>query len=170
MISAITSSTTLRVLEKGALNTATPRRVAAARSIWLVPMQNAPTASRRGALSSTTSVTRVRDRMPSRSIVAMRSTSWLSSKAPGNVSTSKPAAVEPCRRARVDVLQQDGPAAGGTLRPLRLLLVHVGSGYFRGQDGTLARARHPLRPIGQSADQSDERRGSLRSHQIRGFA
>ena len=49
MISAITSSTTLRVLENGALNTAIPRRDAAARSIWLVPMQNAPTAQQAAA-------------------------------------------------------------------------------------------------------------------------
>ena len=46
MISASASSTTLRVLENGALNTAMPRLLAAARSIWLTPMQNAPTASR----------------------------------------------------------------------------------------------------------------------------
>ena len=46
MISAITSSTTLRVLENGALKTATPRSAAAARSTWLVPMQKQPTASR----------------------------------------------------------------------------------------------------------------------------
>ena len=49
MISAIASSTTLRVLENGALNTAMPRSEAAGRSIWLVPMQNAPIASRSGA-------------------------------------------------------------------------------------------------------------------------
>ena len=67
MISAITSSTTLRVLENGALNTAVPRSAAAARSIWLVPMQKAPTASRSGAASSTAPVTLVLDRMPSRS-------------------------------------------------------------------------------------------------------
>ena len=48
MISAIASSTTERVFENGALNTATPRFAAAARSTWLVPMQNAPTASRSG--------------------------------------------------------------------------------------------------------------------------
>ena len=53
MISAITSSTTLRVLENGALKTTVPRSAAAARSIWLVPMQKAPTASRSGAASST---------------------------------------------------------------------------------------------------------------------
>ena len=46
MISPITSSTTLRVLEYGALNTATPRSAAAARSTWLVPMQKQPIASR----------------------------------------------------------------------------------------------------------------------------
>ena len=65
MISASASSTTLRVLENGALNTAIPRRDAAARSIWLTPMQNAPIASRPGAASSTRSVTCVPDRMPS---------------------------------------------------------------------------------------------------------
>jgi hypothetical protein len=65
MISARTSSTTLRVFENGALNTAMPRPDAAARSIWLTPMQNAPTASRFGAASSTRSVTFVPDRMPS---------------------------------------------------------------------------------------------------------
>ena len=41
MISPITSSTTLRVLEYGALKAAIPRAAAAARSTWLVPMQNA---------------------------------------------------------------------------------------------------------------------------------
>ena len=66
MISAITSSTTLRVLENGALNTATPRCEAAARSIWLTPIQNAPTASRSGAAARARSVTFVRERMPSR--------------------------------------------------------------------------------------------------------
>ena len=50
MISARTSSTTLRVFEKGALNTATPRRAAAARSIWFTPMQKAPIATRSAPL------------------------------------------------------------------------------------------------------------------------
>jgi hypothetical protein len=36
-------------LENGALKTATPRLAAAARSIWLTPMQKAPTATRSGA-------------------------------------------------------------------------------------------------------------------------
>ena len=45
MISASTSSATLRVLENGALNTGTPRLAAASKAIWLVPMQNAPTAT-----------------------------------------------------------------------------------------------------------------------------
>ena len=66
MISAIASSTTERVLENGALNTATPRLAAAARSTWFVPMQNAPTASRSGAAASTRSVTWVWDLMPRR--------------------------------------------------------------------------------------------------------
>ena len=50
-----------RVLENGALNTATPRRDAAARSIWFTPMQNAPMASRPGAAPSTRSVILVPD-------------------------------------------------------------------------------------------------------------
>jgi hypothetical protein len=37
------------VFENGALKTVTPRSEAASRSIWLVPMQNAPTATRFGA-------------------------------------------------------------------------------------------------------------------------
>ena len=57
MSSATASSTTERVLEKGALKTATPLRAAADRATWLVPMQNAPTASKPGALASTRSVT-----------------------------------------------------------------------------------------------------------------
>jgi hypothetical protein len=66
MISAIASSTTERVLENGALKTATPCVVAAARSIWSVPMQKAPIATRLSAASSTRAVTWVFDRMPSR--------------------------------------------------------------------------------------------------------
>ena len=46
MISAMTSSTTLRVLEYGALKTAMPRSAAASRSTWLVPMQKQPIATR----------------------------------------------------------------------------------------------------------------------------
>ena len=49
MMLATASSTTERVLENGALNAAMPCRVAASRSIWLVPMQNAPIATRSGA-------------------------------------------------------------------------------------------------------------------------
>jgi hypothetical protein len=64
MISDTASSTTLRVLLNGALKTATPRSAAAARSIWLVPMQKAPTASRSGAASRTSAVTVVLERMP----------------------------------------------------------------------------------------------------------
>ncbi len=39
MMSASAISTTERVFENGALNTATPREAAACRSIWFVPMQ-----------------------------------------------------------------------------------------------------------------------------------
>lgn len=88
MISAMTSSTTLRVLENGALKTATPRSEADARSIWFVPMQNAPTASRSGAAASTASVTVVLERMPSRSTPAMRAISSSSSSARATVSTA----------------------------------------------------------------------------------
>ena len=42
MISPMTSSTTLRVLEYGALNVAMPRSAAASRSTWFVPMQKHP--------------------------------------------------------------------------------------------------------------------------------
>ena len=66
MISPMTSSTTLRVLECGALKTATLCAVAAGRSTWFVPMQKQPTASRSGAPAKTRSVRWVLDRIPSR--------------------------------------------------------------------------------------------------------
>ena len=87
MISATASSTTLRVLENGALNTAMPRRAAAARSIWFTPMQNAPTASRSGAAASTRSVTCVPDRMPSTCTPPIAAISSSSASAFGAVST-----------------------------------------------------------------------------------
>ena len=49
MISPITSSATLRVLEKGALKTGIAWRSAASRSTWSVPMQKQPTAISRSA-------------------------------------------------------------------------------------------------------------------------
>src|SRR6266568_3556500 len=52
MISATIISATLRVLENGALNTGTPRRLAPSRSTWLVPMQKQPTVSRRRHLKA----------------------------------------------------------------------------------------------------------------------
>src|ERR1700712_4424973 len=90
MISPMTSSTTLRVLEYGALNAAMPRCAAATRSIWLVPMQNAPTASRSGALASTFSVTLVLERMPTREMPRSASMSSSSPRDPGRVCTTKP--------------------------------------------------------------------------------
>ena len=89
--SAIASSTTLRVLENGALNTVTPCSVADSRSIWLVPMQKAPMASRFGAALSTLSVTWVLDRMPSRCTPSRASISSASSSARSRLVTSKPA-------------------------------------------------------------------------------
>jgi hypothetical protein len=81
IVSAMTSSATLRVLEYGALNTGTPRRRAAARSTWLVPMQKQPTAIRRRARCSTVSVRCVRERMPTMCASAMRSSSFSSDSA-----------------------------------------------------------------------------------------
>ena len=65
MISARTSSATLRVLENGALNTGMPLRRAAPRSTWLVPTEKQPTAIRLSADETTSSVSCVRERMPS---------------------------------------------------------------------------------------------------------
>jgi hypothetical protein len=45
MISAITSSATERVFEKGALNTGIPNCFADCKSTWLVPMLKHPTAN-----------------------------------------------------------------------------------------------------------------------------
>ena len=67
MISASTSSATLRVLENGALKTGMPRPRAACRSIWLVPMQKAPIADELGcACCRTSAVSWVRERMPTK--------------------------------------------------------------------------------------------------------
>ncbi len=90
MISPMTSSTTLRVLEYGALNAATPRSAAAGRSIWLVPMQNAPTARRSGALPSTFSVTLVLERTPSSVLPWTASMSSSSDSACERVCTTYP--------------------------------------------------------------------------------
>jgi hypothetical protein len=90
MISPMTSSTTLRVLEYGALNVATPRCAAATRSIWLVPMQKAPTASSSGALANTFSVTFVFDRMPTIDMPWSASIRSSSPREPGRVCTTKP--------------------------------------------------------------------------------
>jgi hypothetical protein len=75
MISASTSSATDRVLEKGALKTGMPRIMAASRSIWLVPMQKAPTAMSLGAAAITSAVSRVRERMPTKCAPATASVS-----------------------------------------------------------------------------------------------
>src|ERR1700712_2787424 len=90
MISPMTSSTTLRVLEYGALNAATPRSAATRRSIWLVPMQNAPTARRSGALPSTFSVTLVLERTPSSVLPWTASISSSSDSACDRVCTTYP--------------------------------------------------------------------------------
>ena len=127
MISAITNSTTLRVLENGALKTATPRRAALATSIWLVPMQNAPTASRRGDFVEH----HVRDPGPGPDAEQIDIGDAVNQLALAegaakrlHVETGRR---EPRRRTRVDVLQQDGSAAGGAL------LVHASQRYLRSE-------------------------------------
>ena len=113
MISAIASSTTERVLEKGALNTVTPRSDAVSRSIWLVPMQNAPIATRLSAASSTRWVTWVLERMPSRAtpatapdqlVLVERTRSGLDVEARG---------AQQRFGVGVDLLEQEGARCGG---------------------------------------------------------
>ena len=87
MASASTSSATERVLEYGALNTATPCSRAASRSIWLVPMQKAPTATSLGAASKTSAVSWVRERMPRKCTSAIFFLSSSSGRAPASAST-----------------------------------------------------------------------------------
>ena len=93
MISAITNSTTLRVLENGALKTAVPLRDAAGMSIWLVPMQKAPMASSSGHWSSTARVTFVFDRIPSSCTPGRAVRNSSSSSAPLTLDTSMPRSV-----------------------------------------------------------------------------
>ena len=99
MISARASSTTLRVLENGALKTTVPACAAASRSIWLVPMQKAPMTLSSGRASSTARVTCVLERMPTMSTPSRAAISSASSRAPERVSTSKPASVRATRAA-----------------------------------------------------------------------
>jgi len=64
IVSASTSSATLRVFENGALKTGTPFCCAALRSTWFVPMQKHPTPTSRAASSNTAAVSCVAERMP----------------------------------------------------------------------------------------------------------
>jgi len=80
MASPSTSSATDRVLENGALNTAMPRCRAATRSTWLVPMQKQPMAISLGAWASTSAVSWVRERMPTKCTSAIF---WRSSSSDG---------------------------------------------------------------------------------------
>ena len=89
MISASTSSATLRVLENGALKTGMPNAIAVERSIWLVPMQKAPTAVSLGAARSTSAVSCVRERMPRKCASASTSRSSAPASALGEVTTSE---------------------------------------------------------------------------------
>ena len=110
IISAMASSTTLRVLENGALNTATAALGAAARSIWLVPMQNAPTASRSGRAGERRPRSpRVLDRMPEQLDAGQRVEQLvLVEGAGGRGSTSTPAASSWAVGVGMDVLEQQG--------------------------------------------------------------
>ena len=65
-ISAMVSSATERVLENGALKTGMPMVRQAARSTWLVPTEKQPTATSALTPSTTSAVSWVRERMPSR--------------------------------------------------------------------------------------------------------
>ena len=91
MISPMTSSTTERVLEYGALKVAMPFAAAYSRSTWLVPMQKQPMAIRSVAASSTRGVMVVFERMPTRSNPGSVSISSSSEREPGRVSTVMPA-------------------------------------------------------------------------------
>jgi hypothetical protein len=91
-ISAMISSATLRVLEKGALNTGTPRALARSRAIWLVPMQKAPITRRSGSASRTFGVSRVLLRIPRPMQPAAALIRSSSGSAFGRSSTSKPSA------------------------------------------------------------------------------
>ncbi len=106
MISPITSSTTLRVFEYGALKTAMPRSAAATRSTWLVPMQKQPIACRSVAASSTRGVMWVLERMPSRSTPGSVSTSSSSDREPGAQLDLEAPSLEDLDGERMDVLEQ----------------------------------------------------------------
>lgn len=64
MISAMTSSATLREFAKGELKTAIPSFAAYSRSTWFVPIQKQPTTSRFFASLRTFSVSFVLERIP----------------------------------------------------------------------------------------------------------
>ena len=64
MVSASTSSATLRVFENGALKTGMPRCCAASRSTWLVPMQKQPDAGQPRRALEDSAVNCVAERMP----------------------------------------------------------------------------------------------------------
>src|SRR3569623_1185950 len=64
MVSASTSSATLRVLENGALYSGSPFCCAAARSTWLVPMQKQPSPTSFSAALNPSAVIWVAERIP----------------------------------------------------------------------------------------------------------
>ena len=107
MISAIASSTTLRVLENGALKTATPRSEAAAQvDLVGADAERADREQVRGAPSSTAAVTSVFDRMPSSCTPGRRAISSSSSSAPADGLDVVAVLLQPGDRVGVDVLQQ----------------------------------------------------------------
>ena len=107
MISPITSSTTLRVLENGALKTATPRSAAVAEVDLVGADAEAADRQQVGAPPpARRAVTVVLERIPSRDTPGRASTSSSSLSEPERSSTSKPRASERLGRDRVDVLQQ----------------------------------------------------------------
>ena len=108
MISPITSSTTLRVLEYGALNTATPALGGRGQVDLVGADAEAADASRSGAASSTRGVMWVLERIPSSwTPPASTSTSSSSESEPARSSTSWPRASQRLDGDRMDVLEEE---------------------------------------------------------------
>ena len=127
MMFATASSTTERVLEYGALKTAVPAAVAVARSIWLVPMQNAPTATQVGRGVEHGARTSVLERMPSSETPSSAPIELGLVERAGPRLDLDPGRGEDLRREGMHVLEQQGLHAHNCVRspPARRNGVHV---------------------------------------------
>ena len=116
MISPITSSTTLRVLEYGALKTATPRS-AARRQVDLVGADAEAADGQQvgGAPRAPAAVIVVLERMPSRWTPGRAATSSSSDSAAVRSSTSKPGRLEAARRRRDGCSRAAAPSRSPSL-------------------------------------------------------